>query len=108
MSRITNAKAKEIFESLEWNYTAIDTSIQNINRGGCGIFAEELYNLLLDLGFKPKLVILANDYDKDNLVNAIRTNMPSYYMADNDIGFSHIMISTNGHLIDSNGVHESH
>jgi hypothetical protein len=76
------------------NYTNINSIVPNINCGGCGIFAEALYNSLTKLGNKPKLIVL--------------TNNPTYMRLciREDIGINslwHIIVKVGNYYYDSNG-----
>jgi hypothetical protein len=39
-------------------YMEINKDVPNINFGGCGVFAEHLYDRLKLMGYKPRLVVL--------------------------------------------------
>ncbi len=71
-----------------------------INCGGCGIFADELYKLLTDLGYKPKILVEIyysedKEFAKDNLRKG---NGPD------SIGWRHILIEVKNKVIDSNWI----
>ena len=42
-------------------YQILNERIPYINEGGCGIFAEKLFNILTSLGLNPKLIVLTNN-----------------------------------------------
>ena len=78
------------------NYADINGRIPDINRGGCGIFAEELYNTLIKLGNKPQIYIITR-FNINDVLEAIAN--------DNTYGFSfnHIIIKIGKYYYDSNG-----
>jgi len=53
-------KTYKVANELYKNYRKINSEIDNINAGGCGVFAEHLYNTLKRLGLKPKLGVVTN------------------------------------------------
>lgn len=54
-------KKTELLDTLHEMVKPINQRVPYINCGGCGIFAEHLYNALSQLKLKPKLVVLTND-----------------------------------------------
>jgi hypothetical protein len=73
-----------------------DDLTRNIGSGGCGIFAEHLYDYLVSQGFKPKLSVLTTDekYIESNIKN-------------NEVPFKdkeHVAVCVDGFYIDASGV----
>jgi hypothetical protein len=48
--------ANELFK----RYKDINEKVKNINKGGCGVFAEHLYKTLRKLGAYPELAVITN------------------------------------------------
>lgn len=63
-------KSDQLLKTLYNEYVNINSKLPTLNMGGCGLFAEHLYNVLVDLGFNPKLVIITNDpKEMEQLIN---------------------------------------
>ena len=51
----------------------INREIPEINRGGCGVFAQMVYPKLVELGYKPKIMVF--DREPDEFVDYIKSNL---------------------------------
>lgn len=91
---------KELLHKLQPELRKLDFSIANVNCGGCGLFAEELYNTLSKVGYKLEIGIITRDVEE--ITNRI-TNNKNGGGAD----WSHIVIVTKGVIIDSDGLHSN-
>lgn len=83
-----------IFEEIK----PINVKVRYIHCGGCGVFAEHLYDLFAKLGHKPKLVIITNsakDMDK-RVKGKAYTSYPS---------LKHIIIKIDKYYVDNLGVY---
>ena len=60
MNQITKLTQEQILRQLHKNYNIVNTHVKELNNGGCCIFAVELYEKLLLLELKPKMVIMTN------------------------------------------------
>lgn len=83
-------------------FQEINARIENINNGGCGVFAESAFNMLSELGLKPKLVIIALDSVK-SLTKSCVSNKASFSYTP----FHHIVIQINGKYLDSKGLYNN-
>jgi len=98
--------ANELYNS----YKQINKEIRNINKGGCGAFAEHLYHVLIRLGLKPTLgVITRNIKGMDERIKA----WDKFSSDAEDIDYKHgyacvenVMVILNGKLIDSEGIYD--
>lgn len=79
-----------------------------INYGGCGVFAERLYDKLKLFGYKPKIVVLVNSKQcfADSMKMLDERGL-DYYWINRTEGFSHIMVKVNGYYVDSEGMYKS-
>ena len=84
------------------NYIGINKEVPNINYGGCGIFAEHLYYILIKLGVNCKIGVICNSDSKYGFECAVKNK--DY---DNMYGLRHIVIIVGNKMLDSNGVHTS-
>lgn len=73
--------------------------IPYINSGGCGLFAENLYNALKRLNFKPQLAIITPRPEQTKEV--IQNNRGC-----NETEFNHILVYVGGRLIDNEGIYD--
>jgi hypothetical protein len=88
----------KIVKALFNEYKDINTSVKNINWGGCGIFAEQLYKTLLKLGIETKLAVITNDARqlKRRIKNKPYKNEPLV---------QHVVVRLGKKLIDSEGIY---
>ena len=78
-------------------YVSINQRIKYINFGGCGVFAEHLYDKLELLGFKPKLVVFTNSCKElEKRLSLDEKKMIDYWKG----MFYHIMIMVDGYYVD--------
>jgi len=83
----------DIFKEIQ----PINEQVDSINCGGCGVFAEHLYDLFIKLGHKPELAIITNSKkDMDKRVKGIPwENYPS---------ITHIVVKVDKYYMDNSGV----
>ena len=82
------------------NYQNINETVRNINRGGCGIFAEKLYNILLKFGNKPKLLVITTDAEGLKTRISGETSMGG--------ALEHIVVQVGKYYYDSQGRYTNH
>ena len=79
-----------------------------INSGGCGFFAFKLYEVLTNMDFNPKLVLVYNSkhsLDKGNeIINSNSSKNKIDVSSLDMLGWTHVMVKVNGYYIDSNGI----
>ncbi len=78
----------------------ITPKVPNLNIGGCGVFAEHLYKLLISVGVKPKIVVITDNIAAMN--DRILNNGDEWGAI-----IKHIVLFINGKYIDSDGVYNS-
>jgi hypothetical protein len=94
----------ESLKQLVSEYQDINFKVQNLNRGGCGIFAEHLYITLKKMGYKPRIVCLTRDKEQlKEFVQLNTTDCSDFY----NLSIGHVVIMINGKLIDSRGIHNT-
>jgi len=77
-----------------------------INRGGCGIFTYYCYKRLVELGYKPKILVLSNNKTiKSKIKNYLNVVKGKEYDAHN-LSATHFMISLKGHIFDGKNYDE--
>lgn len=101
---ITMTKPIEIVKELFEHYYDINEKVNNINQGGCGVFAEKLFIALTKLGLKPKLVVLTDNSlaMKHRILDT--EDYASYY------GYAyieHIAVKVGSILVDSEGIYKN-
>lgn len=79
----------------EANHELMSNKVKDINYGGCGIFAEKFYNILIKLGQKPKIVILTDE--PCGYHNQVKDN--NYY----SVICNHVVVKIGKCYYDSNG-----
>lgn len=95
---------QEILTEFVEEMVKINNTIRHINYGGCGIFAEHLYDNLILLGFKPKIAVFVYSVvEFEKSINILKTEgMVSYYYKRTE-GFPHIIVTLDDLFIDSTG-----
>lgn len=88
----------------------INSSINNINAGGCGVFASLLGERLENIGYKPKYVILTSK-SYDDIKNGkkyvkVFKNDSNVWDLDKYVDAIHVVLSLSGYYIDSSGCHK--
>ena len=75
----------------------------NINIGGCGIFALKVYDTLKEFGYDPEILILCPFYqDPSEAVTELKNgNGPD------SISWHHVLIRINEKLVDAHGIYSS-
>ena len=96
----------EAVKQLVENYQDINQKVRNLNRGGCGVFAENLYHTLIKMGYEPELgVITKNKIGMDRiLTNKSEFNKKGMYFGGQRATVDHVVVILNGKLIDSRGI----
>lgn len=85
-------------------YQTINEKVPYINEGGCGIFAEKLFNLLTSLSLNPKLIVLTNNrIGMDKRIGGMEGYSRLYGYA----SITHIVVKLNDKYIDSTGIYET-
>jgi hypothetical protein len=92
-------KPSEIVNYLVEQYSSINEKVPYINHGGCGVFAEKLYNIMRNIGLKPQLVVITN--------NRIEMDKRIRGEAHNYGSIIHIVVKIHGKYVDSTGVYKS-
>ena len=96
-----------LFELSEECVKTINDEIPTINQGGCGIFAEKLYNILDKMGLNPTVVFITRytgdwrewlGYDLNDKGVSIRNGMLD--------PFCHVMVKVDGYYLDSSGIYD--
>ncbi len=80
-------------------YKILNDKIPTLNQGGCGIFAEEAYNLFKMAGFNVSLAVVTPQ-SQAVLVNTNMQNNASL----SETPFYHIVLVIEDKFIDSNGI----
>lgn len=52
---------EQVLAGLHLHYNKVNKKVKCLNKGGCGIFAVALYDILIELGYKPQIVVITND-----------------------------------------------
>lgn len=100
---------KDILKAFVTEMVAIEEKVCNINFGGCGIFAEHLYDKLKLLGFRPKIVVFVYskvEFEKSMAMLAKRGM--NYYINQRTEGFPHVVVKAGGYYIDSTGAYKDY
>lgn len=81
----------------------IGCKIPEINAGGCGVYASIMYKQLVELGYKPNIVIFDRDssldYKKETLNNVMNNNKVNSYDKRNT-SFLHCCLEVGGFYFD--------
>lgn len=96
---LTNEFRKQLVATLR----EINSNIYCINHGGCGVFAKELANVLISLGYDVKYSLIFYDISSVEKGNECINNkdVSGLYCS----GWNHVMLLVNGkYYIDSNGL----
>lgn len=98
MLKVSDKKAKEIIKTaLEKYAETTGNKVWNLNRGGCGIFAEHLYYVLKKAGLDPKIVIIGG-------ISHLIENSIKHNLSGRDLEFTHIVLRVNGYYVDSDAI----
>lgn len=100
MTLPTFIKTRLLLYKIIKDFKQIDKSIDYINNGGCGLFAEYAYEMLIKLGYNPQISILTNDFT--TAYESVTNNKSGF-----ETPFSHIIIELHGVFIDSAGFYIS-
>jgi hypothetical protein len=93
---MTKKQTYTLLEGLHQEYYNINSKLPYLNCGGCGIFAEHLYGILVELGYKPTLVVITNSANgMDELIEG------KIKWVNCDANIKHIVIAVNGVYMDS-------
>lgn len=92
-------KSTQIIQKLYSEYKELNQIVPRLNWGGCGIFAENLYKTLANLGLKPKLVVITLNSKAMN--QRIKGKHYNGYAP-----IHHIVIKVGSKFIDSEGVYK--
>lgn len=90
----------EIIKKIHNLNEKIREEIYRLNQGGCGIFADELYKVLVKLGFQPKIAIKAGVIPFEERKKFINETMNNNFENSSKTAFSHCMIQLENFLID--------
>ena len=102
MKKAPIKKGLAIAKKLYAEYNTINGRVNDINYGGCGIFAEHLYLTLIKLKIKAELVVICPKAEA--MDQRILTGQRSWG-AD---AIGHILVRVDNKLFDSEGVYSSH
>ena len=87
---------------LTQEFKKLNQEVPNIHYGGCTIFAEGLYKMLIGLGKKPRVIMLTTTKDSLNFcINNRVTNFDSGQF----VVVNHCVIEVDGRYIDNNGMY---
>lgn len=107
---LTQTNSHEAFQFIGFLTEALPAVDQvtptQINYGGCGVFAENLYENLVSLGYEPQIIAL---YAKDNakISASARKSLKEFVANGNGIsnaGQDHVVIRLNDIYMDSTGI----
>ena len=90
-------------EQLVDGLISVNYKVSNINRGGCGAFAEHLYDNLIKLGYKPKIAVLVHSLEKFEESIGLLDIGFNHYMLYRTEGTPHIVVKVGRKYIDSTG-----
>ncbi len=91
-------RTEKLLKAVIDEFGFVNNYVTNINRGGCGFFAQYLYMTLYNIGLQPDITIVGRG--EENIKNVIQNNG-----SPNDIThWAHILIHVEGKYIDSDGV----
>jgi hypothetical protein len=83
-------------------YMKINKDVPNINFGGCGVFAEHLYDRLKLMGYKPRLVVLTYPRHVKMLRLRLRLSGQDFVRA-YDAAIVHVLVKVDGYYLDNLG-----
>lgn len=96
------SKENKIISSvIDYLQKKVVKDIPNVNHGGCGVVAEELYHIFSSLNFKPKIVVMTS------MPNSVKKFIKNSEITGESIALNHIIISIEGKYVDSTGVYKS-
>lgn len=97
---MSTLRTKFTINKIAFDFISITHSVENLNYGGCGLFAEYAYELFVRLGFKPTLAIISKEPAKaqDDINNNRNGDITP---------FSHIVLIVNDAVIDSEGIYKT-
>lgn len=89
----------------------------HIDNGGCGFIANALHQILSDMGYQPRIVVLTNyiwywpNQDSITAVQDMVNSNSTLIQTNNDINdrgivLTHVMLNLNGHYIDLSGCYK--
>lgn len=92
-------RIKTLLTALYDQYQIVNSKVKYLNQGGCGVFAEGLFDVLTALGYKPTICIITpNKVGMTKRVNNDDTGWASC---------THMIIKVGKYYIDSTGVYNS-
>jgi len=94
----TNHLTLQKLEFAKSHFFEITLKVKNIQRGGCGVFAEYSYELFKNMGLNPKIQVLAPSFWKMTISEAITKKSKNK----EKLAFHHIVVDVDGLLIDCN------
>lgn len=102
MKRFTKERAELLHKLL----IKIDEKIEDINSGGCGIFAYYLSGLLAEKGYRTEIICLDRQYSE--CARNHRRNLRSIAIRDKKSSFiyTHICLKVGNYLIDCEALEE--
>lgn len=90
-----------MFQYLMTEFKKLNNEVPDIHFGGCTVFAEALYHLLIKLGKQPKIVFITST--PNDLIHAIK-------LGSDDTGYfvsvTHAVIEVDGKYLDNNGIYD--
>jgi hypothetical protein len=106
-SFIDKIKKKHLLTELVDELIHVNNLVSDINQGGCAVFAVNLYDNLIKLGYKPKVCIFVDD-EKQFLedIELLEDYGMNHYLRNRCSGFNHVIIKVDDIYIDSTGWYE--
>lgn len=94
-------KPIDVAHKLYNEYKDINEKVRNINLGGCGIFAEKLYLILCELGYKPKLGVITDN------IRLMNMRIRGEILWNENATVRHVVVILDGRLMDSEGIYNT-
>lgn len=90
-----------MYQFLVSEFEKLNKKVPNIHYGGCCVFAEELYNFLVKLGKKPRIIAMSgHPQDMEDILKE------RWYSIFSVFDIIHTVILVDGILIDNNGMYK--
>lgn len=77
-----------------------------INNGGCGIFTYYCYKRLVELGYKPKIVVQSRNTTIKSKIKNYQNVIKGKKYDPNNLSATHFMVELNGNIFDGKNYNE--